>query len=314
MKKIALLLATLLLLASIVGCSDSPASSPASEKADSSSVSEPVKSDVVSEESSSENSVSEVDEPIIVEEITIEETVIFDQEGITVTAMSLSDDSFMGPEINLLIENKGEQDATVQVRDFSVNGMMVDTMISETVAVGKKVNGSITMMSSDLETAGIETFKDIEFKLHIFNSDSWDTIVDSDIIKLTTTADPSFVQTFDDSGEVLLEQDGVKVVLKELDSEDSFWGADLYLYIENNTDKDITIQVRDTSVNDFMIDAMFSCDIMAGKKAFDSITFLDSQLEENGIEDFEKLELKFHVFEASSWDGIFDSDAITVTF
>ncbi|WP_421688163.1 hypothetical protein [Ureibacillus sp. MALMAid1270] len=113
-----------------------------------------------------------------------------------------------------------------------------------------------------------------KFELYIIDADSWDEIAVSDLIKLTTSADPNFVQEYDDSGFVAYDADGVKVVVKKLNSSESFWGADVYLYIENNTEKDITIQARDVDINGFMVEPAFSSDVGAGKKAFDTMTFM----------------------------------------
>ena len=41
----------------------------------------------------------------------------------------------------------------------------------------------------------------------------------------------------------------------------------MILYIENNSDKNVTIQVRDVSVNGFMVESSMLEDVMAGKKA-----------------------------------------------
>jgi hypothetical protein len=63
-----------------------------------------------------------------------------------------------------------------------------------------------------------------------------------------------------------------------------------------------------------MVSPSFSCDILAGKRAFDSITFLESDLTDNDITVITTMELTFHVFNADTWDTIFDSDAITISF
>ena len=101
---------------------------------------------------------------------------------------------------------------TVQARNSAVNGVMIDTMFSCDVAPGKKANDEITFSSSELKRAGIETIKEIQFQLHIFDADSWNTIVDSDPIVITTNADPSFVQEYDDDGVLLLDKQGFKIV------------------------------------------------------------------------------------------------------
>jgi hypothetical protein len=248
-------------------------------------------------------------------DIHIEEQVVFDQEGIKITIKSLDiESSFFGPELKVLIENNNAIDITVQVRKASINDIMVDAMFSSDVATGKKINDEITFMSSELEDAGITTIKEIEFSFHIFDTDSWDTIIDSDMIHIETSADDAFVQEFDDSGFLAVDSNGVKIVIKKLDSEDSFWGADVYVYIENNTNQDITVQVRDVSIDGFMVDPIFSSDVVSGKKAFDSISFMESDLVDNEITDIKTIELKFHVFDMDSWDTIFDSDIVSVTF
>ena len=246
--------------------------------------------------------------------VSIQEQVIYDAGGIRITAVSLEQDSFWGPAVKVLVENNSDKNITVQARNCSINGLMVEPMFSCDVAAGKKANDSITFMSSDLETANITVIKDIEFFLHIFDADSWDAIADSPVITLTTSADPSYEQVFNTKGFVAYEDGGIKIIVQKLNSADSFWGSDVYIYAENNTSSNITIQSRDVSVNGFMVDPIFSCDIAAGKKAYDTITFFESDLEENGIQDITELELKFHIFSSDSWDTIHDTNAIIVTF
>lgn len=246
--------------------------------------------------------------------VSIEQQVIYDQDGIRITALSLEKDDFWGPAVKVLVENDSDKNITVQTRNCSINGLMVEPMFSCDVAAGKKANDTITFMESDLETAGISTIGDIEFSIHIFDTDSWENIDTSERITLTTSAGPGFQQTYNDTGFVAYDDSGIKIVVQKLNSSDSFWGSDVYVYAENNTDSNITIQARDVSINGFMVDPAFSCDIVAGKKAYDTITFFESDLEENNITDITELEIKFYIFDSDSWDEIHETDAITVTF
>lgn len=247
--------------------------------------------------------------------VSIQEEVIFDQNDIKVTAKSLDPTgSIFGATVAVLIENNSSKNITVQARNSAVNGVMVDTLFSCDVTAGKKANDAITFSASDLKRAGIEVIKEIQFQLHFFNAESWDTIVDSDPIIITTDADPSFVQEYDDSGVVLLDTKGFRIVAQGLDETSSILGTELLLYIENNTDNNVTIQVRDVSVNGFMVGTIFSCDVLAGKKAFDDITFMKSDLEKNSIKDINEIDLSFHIFDANSWNTILDSEPITITF
>lgn len=262
-----------------------------------------------------ENNVTEESEKeITAEDVVIEEQVLLEQDGIKITAKELSDDSIWGPEVKVLIENNSEKSVTVQLRDVSVNGIMMEPMFSAEVAAGKKVNDSITFMNSEFEEAGITIIQNMEFAFHVFDTENWDTVFDSETVYLATSADGMVEQAVDKEGQLVLEQDGISVVIKEADSEDSFWGADIYVYVENNSDRNVTVQARSVSINGFMVEPMFSCDVVAGKQAYDSLTFLESELTENGIESIDEMEISFHVFDTESWDTIFDSDLITVSF
>ena len=86
------------------------------------------------------------------------------------------------------------------------------------------------------------------------------------------------------------------------------------VYIENNSDKNITVQTRDVSIDGFMVEAMFSCDVVAGKRAVDAITFMESDLTENEITAINDVELSFHVFDMNDWNTIADTEVVTITF
>lgn len=113
---------------------------------------------------------------------------------------------------------------------------------------------------------------------------------------------------------VLLEQDGIKITLKGYDPGSDFsFGPELKLLVENNSTKNITVQVRDVSVNGFMTDPSCSIDVVNGKKANGSITWFASELEENEITKICDVEFTFHIFDSEDWETVLDSDVITVT-
>jgi|LSQX01.2.fsa_nt_gb hypothetical protein len=261
-----------------------------------------------------ENSTADQGKTGADKEVTVSEQVLLDKDGIKITLKGFQLDGIFGPSLKVLVENNTNEPITVQTRDTVVNGVMQTTTFSCDVVSGKKANDEIIIMNSGLDRAGIEVIKDIELKFHIFNTDTWDTIFDSEAIFITTTADPSYVQKYDDSGFVALEKNGIKIVIKKLNVEDSFWGADVYVYVENNSSEDITVQVRDLSVNGFMMSPVFSCEVLAGRKAYDTITLFESELEENGITSIETMELAFHIFNTRTWETIIDSDSITANF
>ncbi len=247
-------------------------------------------------------------------EVTISEAVLVDEAGVKITAKSLTTDGLFGPEIKLLIENNSGKDLTFQCRNASVNGYMVETMMSVDVANGKKANDSLIFMGSDLEVCGIEAIADMEIAFHIFDMADWETYLDTDAIQIKTSIADTFEYTYDDSGNLAYEGNGVKIVVKGLAEDESIFGPSIVVYIENTGDKDVTVQTRDVSINGFMVDAMFSCDVVAGKRAVDTITFMESDLEENEITAIEDVELSFHVFDMAEWETIVDTEVVNITF
>jgi hypothetical protein len=121
-------------------------------------------------------------------EITVTEQVLFEQSGIKLTLKGLKN-GILGPELTVLVENDGSLPVTVQTRDVSVNGFMMNSVLfSADVVAGKKNNSSITFMSIELEENGIETIETIELFFHVFNSESWDTVFDTDTFVINTSA------------------------------------------------------------------------------------------------------------------------------
>ena len=118
-----------------------------------------------------------------VSEVSIEEQILYDGNDIKITATGM-EDSIWGAELKLLIENNSSKTITVQARNCNVNGYMVTTMMSADVASGKKANDSLTFETSGLKESGIEQIATMEFYFHIFDTETWDTIVDTDVITI----------------------------------------------------------------------------------------------------------------------------------
>ena len=246
-------------------------------------------------------------------EVTAAESVLVDKKGVKITLKKLEDEGFLGPRLKLLIENDSGKALTFSVKDVSVNGYMNDAMLYTDVADGKKANDEVILSDSDLEACGITTIADIELSFHVIKSDGWDEYLDTDPIVIKTSAYEGFEYTYDESGTVAFDKKGIKVVVKGL-TDESILGPGIVFYINNTTGKSITVSTRDVSVNGFMVDDVFYCDVAPGKHAVDSSTFMSSSLEENDIEEIEEVELSFHITDADSWKTIADSDPVNIKF
>ena len=242
-------------------------------------------------------------------DVSIEEKVLVDQDGIKITATEYVTDGIMGDGIKLLVENNSDTDYTIGCDALIVNDYMITDLFSADVAAGKKSNEIMYLSSSELKAAGIDTVGKVEMYFHAYDS-NWDNLFQNVYAEIETSEFANMDTTPNDEGTELYNENGIRIVGKTVD-ENSFWGTAILLYIENTSGKNVGISVDDMSINGFMMTPYFSTTVYDGKKAIDDITIMSSDLEENGIESIDEVELKFHIYDEDSYDTIADSDEIT---
>ena len=251
-----------------------------------------------------ENSSSKAD-------VSIDESVIVDQDGIKIIATEYVSDSIMGDGIKLLVENNSDKDYTVGCDALIVNDYMITDLFVSEIAAGKKANQTMYLSSSSLSAAGIENVGKIEMYFHAYDSEL-DYLFKNVYTELHTSEFDNMDTTPNDAGTELYNENGIKIVGKTVD-EDSFWGTAILLYTENTSGKNVGISVDDMSINGFMMSPFFSTTVYDGKKSIDEITVFSSDLEANGIESIGDVDLKLHIYDAESYSTIADSATITFT-
>jgi len=266
------------------------------------------KKDVVSSTDSEEKDESTSDEQGT-STPTIEESVLIDGNGIKITAKEYVSDSIWGDGIKLLIENSSDKDYTVGCDALIVNDYMITDLFASEIAAGKNANETMYLSSSELKAAGIDSVGKIEMYFHAYDSEM-NYLFQNEYTEIQTSEYANMDTTPNDTGMELYNENGIKIVGKTVD-ENSFWGTAILLYVENTSGKNVGISVDDMSINGFMMSPYFSTTVYDGKKAIDDITVFSSELEENGIESIEDVELKFHIYDTDSYSTITDTDPIT---
>ena len=61
---------------------------------------------------------------------------------------------------------------------------MIDSTMSEDVAIGKKAVTALTFFNSSLEENEVTEIESIEASFHVFDADTWDDIVNTEPIKI----------------------------------------------------------------------------------------------------------------------------------
>ena len=240
---------------------------------------------------------------------TIEEQVLIDTNGIKITAKEYLTDKIWGDGIKLLIENSSDKDYTVGCDALIVNDYMITDLFSSKVAAGKNANETMYLSSTGLKAAGIESVGKVEMYFHASDA-QYNMVFKNEYAEIHTSEYDNMDTTPNDAGTELYSADGIRIVGKTVD-ENSFWGSAILLYIENNSGKSVGINVDDMSINGFMITPYFSTTVYDGKKALEDITILSNQLEENGIESIDNVELKFHIYSSDTYETIADTEPIT---
>lgn len=147
------------------------------------------------------------------QQVTLAETVLYDQDGVRITATGLDMQAVLGPELSFQVENNTQQNLVVQPEWCTVNGYMMSDLFSADVAAGKKANDTMYFPSSSLERCGIDTVTDIAMELKILDGETYQTLATTGTVTLQTSAAGSYTQTYDDSGEEIYNANGIRVVM-----------------------------------------------------------------------------------------------------
>lgn len=233
--------------------------------------------------------------------------VLLDKRGLVITSTGFDRDGAFGPELKLLVKNGSDTDVIIRLRNPSVNGYMADAVCSIEAAAGKDTEDSVTFLPSTLHRCGIETIAAMEFFFHVIDSNR-SVFLDSEPAQVSTSAADTYQYRFDDSGEELHSENGVRIVSRGISQDEG--GA--VLYMENATDKAVTIQLKNVSVNGVQVDTMFSQDISAGKRAVYAVAIPGSLLAQNGIQEISRMGFDIHAAEQDGQAVVFDTGPITV--
>lgn len=255
---------------------------------------------------------------------TIEETVLYEENGIKITATGLTYNN-SSAELDISIENGADENlnfvsGSAGYSCNSVNGYMIDSgYVNCDVAAGKTANESITIGYDELLLYGINELADIEIGFEI-SDDNYDSFYTGPKQILTSAAetyeykDDGYrtairsdalmskynykVLSFDD--EVISEQDGVDVLSAGF-IEQKGGNTALFLEVKNTGDQDVDVEIENIYVNGLGVcsPTWSSDEIYAGKTRVIPIQ-LDNIMDKNiyeayGINEFGEVSFDFSI-------------------
>lgn len=101
------------------------------------------------------------------------ETVLVDNDDITVVLTGTDPDDMFGYVLKLRLENKTDKTLMYSAENVSVNGFMVEPLFAQTVSAGNKANADFTIFDTDLEDNQISEVNEVKFSLRVYNDDDW---------------------------------------------------------------------------------------------------------------------------------------------
>ena len=246
-------------------------------------------------------------------EAELTEQVIFDSDGIKLTAKGMVYDKIYGPSVLISAENSGKKDILIQTDVAAVNGYMTAVSFSLEAPAGKNAEGKLTVPYADLAAAGIDRAATLEFSLRILESGSYDVITTTEYVTLTTTAAEGFTQECDESGQQVYSSENYKIVIKGMDESRTLAdGAALIVYMYNGSDKTAAFQADDITVNGYELTSAMNTIVLPGKRAVDTVTFFELDLAEYDISEIDSVELSFEILDERTWKTIAKTKRISV--
>lgn len=187
--------------------------------------------------------------------------------GVELKYLSLEEDASTNSiRLKLLVKSTNEASLDLRVEDFSVNGFMYPEGNENHILVseGMQEESSLRISKEFLEANRIKKIKSIEFKAVVYTVKS-NHMLFSKQVKITTGSKDKYIQEIDDSGRVIFDSNDIKIISKGFDPLKGAADLKNYIYIENNSNKKIYIDVV-ASPWVFTNEKKFGFTILPGKK------------------------------------------------
>ena len=244
-------------------------------------------------------------------DVTLENQVIYDKDGVRITVTGLEADTWTGTKIWMMLENNTDRNLLLTGDVFVVNGITVQAYLYAEVAAGMKANDSLELFTDVLDMAGIEKIATVRgYDTRLVDSDSLDTVAKIPL-SLETSVAQTHVQNVEDAGETVFSQDGVTVIARVISEE--FYGQSVQLLVKNDTGRDIIVEAENISVNGYTVDAWLYDTVCKDTVRFSELDLFASGLQNNGIEAVETVTFTLRILDDATYETIMKSDVLTVS-
>lgn len=240
----------------------------------------------------------------------IKEQVLLDKDGVKVTATGYSVNEYDEDQIEVTVENNTDKDLKIGSEKIVINGYMDWVFWGVDVAAGKKCNSCVTLSDDTTKIAGITNIGTVEFYFWAEekDKDSYEDIFKDEYYKLETSQVGEEVDANTDKQEIY-SADGIRITALGNET-DEYGNTNLYFCMENNTGKNVYINLEDMSIDGLMFNAYVTLTVFDSRKGIGVITLYKDDLEESKIREIKNVEFKLEMEDTDTMDDILTTDVI----
>jgi len=243
----------------------------------------------------------------------ISNEVLFDNEYGRMTILSGNDEGYGYFNFDVLCENKtSDKTLNFSVSEAAVNGWSTNIYYEEAVAPGEQTTSTMNIYDFAIDTIPIEAPDKLELGVRLYDyDDPWgeEVYLVDDIYtvyptgkteaQITVPARPS-----DDDEMVVADSDDLTFIIVD-EVEESYWGYELMLYIQNKTDKTLNYSWENVTINGQSVEPYWGLDVHPGRQALSSAAVSTEDIEALGIsiDDIEEVGFTLSVTDPDDWDA-----------
>lgn len=237
---------------------------------------------------------------------------IIDNEWCTITANSLQlSDEYGDMIMKVTVENKSDTDYTVTIQSSALNNLEVNPYTSQDLAAGKKANMNIEWYDADMEGINREEITDFELTFDVYDSEYNDIFIENvHVYPYGEDKAAVYERPAGEYDELLVDTDDIQIISVGI-YEDDFWGEVVKYYITNKTDKTLYVSADNVSVNGFMMDPYWGCQIGPKHSAYSTMYWSKDDFSENDIQSIETMDMTLQVKDNDTYDDIY-SETMTL--
>lgn len=242
----------------------------------------------------------------VADPITITPSVLLDGESFAVTA-----DSFYQSEgsqgLSLSIRNSTDREIALCCSALIINDYMFPEPAAIRIPADHTSVETLTVSVGELQARGISEIGNMEIDFKLIDPETGETVENPPLVDVRTSCFENMSSKTDWDGAVLYDSENL--LIRFAGEQTLANGSSrIDLYLENNSETDITLLGEETTVNGRLLENAFLCSVSAGKKALSSINISRSSKEKLNLSDTtDSLELSLLARDSDTWEVLFST-------